>query len=400
MTGDRQQRPVMDAEVVDPKTGEILSRTTNVTPGHELAEVSEPDQLTGEGYYSPIPRAEPVDPKEAIKRMHAYTEMCKVRAVEIMKRRAFAVSLTNEHHWNNIEGSPYLNKAGSSLLQRVFRVAVRDRACKQTWHEDELGRFYQYEFEALFDAGGDFDCVYALGTRNQRARFFAKKKEVVKDENGNAVMEKSRDGKKEYPKRETVWRDLSEIDPGNIKKSAWTNCLVNGIQGLLALDGITWEELEELTAGRVSADKCQQVSFGSRDATGKVGPATEPQVKLLWARSKAAGEGCMEALCKHLNLETLRSEDGTIHVLFDQVNPALKFIDSWKASASTAASQEQNQDRVTKQEAEHMQKGKDVLNISDGDWKKKWGNLPHLMPRKLFDKASAWLRETADGGSK
>lgn len=351
-------------------------------------------QGTGEGYALSIQRPEPVDAKEAIKRMREYTDLVKVRAEEIMKRRVLAVSYTNQHHWNNIEGNPYLNKAGARMLQRIFRVAERDRTCKQTWHEDELGRFYQYEFEAIFDAGGEFECVYALGTRNQRGKFFATKKEVELGEDGKPIMIEGSGGRS-YPKKKSVRRDLSEIDPGNIKKSAWTNCLVNGLQALLAIEGITWDEVNEMTEGNVRQDNVQQVSYGSRGADGKDSPATDPQCRMLYAKAKSAGgDECLNALCKHLNIPKLRDgKEGPVHVLFNQVNMGVKFIEQWGSADGAARGAE---GMVTKQEAERLQEGKDVLSISDEDWKKKWGNLPHLMKRDLFQKAIDWLNEKAD----
>lgn len=394
MTGNGKRPQVAEPVVVDPKVAEAL-RDPGVAQGHEISEISQADgQATGEGYAMSIRGPDPTDPTEAIKRMRAYTELVKVRGEEIWKRRAVAVGFTNQHHWNNIEGNPYLNKAGSRLLERIFRVAERDRVCKQTWHEDELGRFYQYEYEAIFDAGGEFECVYALGTRNQRGKFFATKKETVKDEDGNVVMMKGRNGQ-EYPKRESVRRDLSEIDPGDIKKSAWTNCLVNGIQALLAIDGITWEEVTELTGGKVRQDNVQQVSFGGRGADGKDGPATDPQCRLLYAKAKAAGgDECLAALCKHLNIPKLRDgKDGPVHVLFNQVNMGVKFTEQWGGADGAARGAE---GMVTKQEAERLQEGKDALGISDADWKKKWSNLPHLMKRSLFQKAIDWLNDEAD----
>ena len=397
---DERRPHLAEPEVLDPGVAQVLNRDSAVPPGSELvADVSQAEDLraTGEGYALPVHRKPPLDPKEAIKRMQAYTELVKVRAVEIMKQRAFAVGMTNKHHWNNIEGNPYLNKSGARLLQRVFRVAERHLSCERTWHEDELGKFYQYEYRAMYDAGGDFDCVSALGTRNQRGRFFAKKKEIVKDENGKSVMEKSRDGKREYPKRETVWRDLSEIDPGNIQKSAYTNCLVNGIQALLALEGITWEELSELTGGKVSADQCQAVSFGGRDASGKMGPASDGQVRMLFAKAYKAGNGCLDALCKHLGIPKLREGDkdspGQIHVQGNQVNEAVKFIENWGRTNDQAAAAEGT---LTRQEAETLTQGKEMLGISDEDWKRKWGQLPQNMKRALFPKAQDWLNAQAD----
>jgi len=194
-----------------------------------------------------------------------------------------------------------------------------------------------------------------------------------------------------------VWRDLSEIDPGNIQKSAYTNCLVNGIQALLALEGITWEELSELTGGKVSADQCQAVSFGGRDASGKMGPASDGQVRMLFAKAYKAGNGCLDALCKHLGIPKLREGDkdhpGQIHVQSNQVNDAVRFIEGWGRSDDQAKAAEGT---VTKHEAEKLQQGKDMLNISDEDWKKKWGNPPHLMKRSLYQKALDWLNEQAD----
>lgn len=373
------ERPqVLEPEVVDP--GEVSQHEAGLA--------------TGEGYAVSIQRPEPTNAQEAIKRMREYTELVKVRAEEIMKRRVLAVSYTNQHHWNNIEGHPYLNKSGASMLMRIFRVAELDRVVVRTWHEDELGKYYQYECKSVFDAGGEYDRVRSLGTRNQRGKFFATKKEVETGEDGKPIMLTGKNGTK-YPKKKSVRKDLSEIDPGNIQKAAITNCLVNGIQALLAIEGITWEEVSEMTGTKVRQDNVQSVSYGSRGADGKDGPATDPQCRMLYAKAKAAGgDECLDALCKHLGIPKLRDgKEGPVHVLFNQVNMAVKFIEQWGTADNVARGAE---GQVTKQEAERLQKGKDMVGVTDEDWKHKWGNLPHLMPRQLYQKALDWLNEQAD----
>lgn len=374
-----EERPQeVEPEVVDP--GEVSQHDAGLA--------------TGEGYAVSIARPEPANAQEAIKRMREYTELVKVRAEEIMKRRVLAVSFTNQHHWNNIEGHPYLNKSGASMLMRVFRVAELDRKVVRTWHKDEIDSFYQYECTSVFDAGGEYDRVRALGTRNQRGKFFATKKEIELGEDGKPIMVDGRNGTK-YPKKKSVRKDLSEIDPGNIQKAAITNCLVNGIQALLAIEGITWDEVSEMTKDRVRQDNVQQVSYGSRGADGKDGPATDPQCRMLYAKAKSAGgDECLNALCKHLGIPKLRDgKEGPVHVLFNQVNMGVKFIEQWGSADGAARGAE---GMVTKAEAEYLQKGKDNMGISDADWKEKWGNLPHMMQRKLYQKAVDWINEQAD----
>lgn len=197
----------------------------------------------------------------------------------VRKIKAVVFKLTNNHDWIDQGGKPYLQASGAQKVARAFGISwTIDEPTKESLD----GGHYMFTYKGAFSLHGA--CIDAIGTRSSKDGFF--KKYGSKDAAGNRT---------ELPP--------SEIDPGDVKKSAFTNCLGNGISALLGIKNLTWEELNE--AG-IKKDEASRVDYGSskEQRTGKI---NEAQRKRFYALCKTGGwsDDAIKAYMKNiLGIET------------------------------------------------------------------------------------------------
>lgn len=55
----------------------------------------------------------------------------------------------------------------------------------------------------------------------------------------------------------------TKVDPGDIHKNAITNFYVNGVSRFLGLRGLSWEDLKEISDGKILREKAQKIEYGS-----------------------------------------------------------------------------------------------------------------------------------------
>jgi hypothetical protein len=182
----------------------------------------------------------------------------KLAAVKRIKSLSFQV--TNNHDWVDQNGKPYLQASGGEKIARLFGISW---VVDEPTIENLEGGHYLITYTGKFTLGGI--TIDAMGTRSSKDGFF--KKYGPKDEAGNKV---------ELP--------ASEIDKGDVKKSAFTNLIANGITRLLGIRNLTWEELAD--AG-ISKDKASSVEYGT-SRTERTGKITEPQRKRFYAIAKGS----------------------------------------------------------------------------------------------------------------
>jgi len=179
----------------------------------------------------------------------------RVNALNTIKKAALLS--TNARDWTDQNGNPYLQVSGSEKVARVFGLSWK--ISEPEYEQEESGHF-SYTYKGYFTVAGA--TIEAIGTRSSKDPFF--KRYAGKGED-----------RKELPP--------SEMDKGDLKKAAYTNCIGNGVTRLLGLRNLTWEDLAEYAkinkenVGRVDYKKNgkQQTSIASEGAKTIISGVTD-----------------------------------------------------------------------------------------------------------------------------
>ncbi len=146
-------------------------------------------------------------------------EQAEKRIDAMNKIKRVAIKLTNKHDWTDQGGKPYLQVSGAEKIARMFGISWRISEPIEDKSED--GHF-SFTYKGYFSLAGA--TIEAIGTRSSKDGFFKK----YSYSNGD---------KTELP--------ASEIDRGDVKKSAYTNLIGNGITRLLGIRNMTYDDLQE-----------------------------------------------------------------------------------------------------------------------------------------------------------
>ncbi len=136
------------------------------------------------------------------------------RIEAINRIKSIALKVTNKQDWVDQNGRPYLQVSGAEKIARLFGISWR---IDEPVIEYEEGGHFSYTYKGYFTLGGV--TIEAIGTRSSKDGFF-----------------------KRYD-RERKELPPSEIDKGDVKKAAYSNCLGNGITRLLGIRNLTWEDI-------------------------------------------------------------------------------------------------------------------------------------------------------------
>ena len=189
---------------------------------------------------------------------------------EVQSRiRIVAIRLTNVNDWVNEDGKPFLQWTGASKIARGFGVCYDNPVFSSERISDDKGEYIVYTCAANVQWNGQ--TVPEIGTGSTRDAFFGKR--------GGEFL------------------PLSEIDLNNVKKKALTNFLNRGLKSLLGLS-YTWEEIEQITEGKISRQLCTSVKHSKGTQGGKTdSPETGKKREELWKMLK---DICMndEAMAK------------------------------------------------------------------------------------------------------
>ena len=141
-------------------------------------------------------------------------------------------------------GKPYLQASGCEKIARIFGISWK-------LEQPELITYPDGHFEFVFTGKFAFGpieennptMITATGSRCSRDGFFKTR------------YRKTEKGTEQY--------DIppEELDPGDIRKAAETNCIGRGIRKLLGIENLTWEELEQhgiKRSGKKSVEYKQQ----------------------------------------------------------------------------------------------------------------------------------------------
>ena len=166
----------------------------------------------------------------------------RVEAIKRIKRAALAV--TSVHDWVDQNGKPYLQVSGAEKIARLFGISWRIDEPELKTEEDS---HYSYTYKGYFTLGPT--TIEAIGSRGSKDGFFSKS-------HGDDIP-------------------ASEVDRNDVKKSAYTNLLGNGITRMLGLRGMTWEEvrgagIDQAKAGKVDYGK-KAMSKDVKELRDKIG---------------------------------------------------------------------------------------------------------------------------------
>jgi hypothetical protein len=207
--------------------------------------------------------------EQAEKRIDAMTKIKKV-----------SLKLTNRHDWTDQGGKPYLQVSGAEKIARMFGISWR---ISEPTLENQEGGHFGFTYKGFFSLAGA--SIEVIGTRSSKDGFFKKYSYV----NGD---------KTELPP--------SEIDRGDVKKSAYTNCIGSGITRILGLRNMTYEDLQEFagiskedigvidykkkgkTDSGIASDGSQKITASVSDVRKKTG---EKNGKQWTSYIVKAGEG-------------------------------------------------------------------------------------------------------------
>jgi len=171
------------------------------------------------------------------------------RVEAINKIKQYSLRLTQPGDWIDQNGRPYLQVSGAEKIARLFGISWRiDEPIK----EELEGGHFVYTYKGYFSLAGAE--IEAIGSRSSKDPFFRR----YVWENGE---------RKELPP--------SEIDPGDVKKSAYTNCIGNGITRLLGLRNISYEDLEKVAG--IKREQITKIKYGSKDKSTTDTPPAETQ---------------------------------------------------------------------------------------------------------------------------
>lgn len=152
----------------------------------------------------------------------AIAEEADKRVEAINKIMAAARKVTTERDWCIIGGTPYLQETGASKVCTLFGVSTKILGCSCV--TDAEG-YPTYTYRMSFSFKGQ--SIEAEGSRSAKDEFFAGKRT-------------DKDGKPKEQKKPDV------IPMRDVKQSAYTNCVNNGIKRLLpGLRGLTLDDLEK-----------------------------------------------------------------------------------------------------------------------------------------------------------
>lgn len=175
----------------------------------------------------------------------AFADQAEKRIDAINRIKLAALKVTNAHDWVDQGGKPYLQASGGEKVARLFGISWRIDEPQLTISED--GHF-EFVYKGYFALGNSE--IEAIGTRESKDDFF------------------TWSGKK----------SPSEIDRGDVRKAAYTNCIANGVTRILGIRNMTWDDLK--TAG-IDREKAGKVDYKKTEVSPEAKTKLDDLNKML-----------------------------------------------------------------------------------------------------------------------
>jgi len=156
-------------------------------------------------------------PVQAVKK---FMDIVAVREQILGQVLPIALASTAPHDWVDMGGNPHCCEDGVNKIRFRFAISVSDTRTEVIMREDERGQYAIYTTRAKFSLPGSIEVFEAIGKASARAPWYAKGKG-------------------------STWRKQSEIREDNMLIHSYTNCLHNGVMGVLGIRKLTWADIEE-----------------------------------------------------------------------------------------------------------------------------------------------------------
>ncbi len=165
----------------------------------------------------------------------AMAEQAERRIDAINRIMSASLKITNEKDWILISGTPYLQESGATKVARLFGIGW---SIENPILETESDGHFTYTYKGKFFMGGT--SIEATGSRSSKDEFFTGK---------------------------TNPKAPQDIDKRDVKMSAYTNCINNGIKRILP--GLRNLTVEDMKKAGLDCGKMQGYGFkgNSKNAT-------------------------------------------------------------------------------------------------------------------------------------
>lgn len=235
------------------------------------------------------------------------------QAVESYKKIvSISIKLTNAWDWSDLGGKPYLQCSGAEKIASPFKVSMGVPTKERLERTDKEGKpYYIWVFQATFSSRQLGRTIVAQGKCSSRDQFFGKEGDSYKE--------------------------LDDVKEEDVLQAAYTNLFNNGVQRLLGIRNLTWEQLalggiKQETVGKVAFRKGGQ--GGGQSQAASAGALCSPkQVQMLMARI-AAAKLDMKAVLAHLEIMELPRDVNAIP--WKRLDEMLHWIADMQAKASEA----------------------------------------------------------------
>jgi hypothetical protein len=181
-------------------------------------------------------------------------EMAERRIDAVIKIKQMALKVTNASDWTDQGGKPYLQVSGSEKVANLFNISWR---LDEPTVDTEPDGHFTYTMRGIFSIPGR--SISAEGSRSSKDPFF-KKYDWVK-ENGKPDKK--------------VERPITAIDRRDVRMSALTNLLGNGITRLLGIRNLSYDDL--LAFAGIKKEDISKVDYKGKG--GDKPPLKEPGKK-------------------------------------------------------------------------------------------------------------------------
>lgn len=169
--------------------------------------------------------------------------------------RKTALNVTSASDWINESGKPYLQWTGTSKVARAFGVSLVEPVFEKESGSDEHGDYVEYT--CMGTATWNGQSVTEVGAATSRDSLFG-------------IRTDKKTGEK-------IYLPLSEISRVDVRKKALTNLMNRAIKSLIGLS-FTWDEVEEITNGRINRQGVTGFSYDTGKNSGKT-PETADTTK-------------------------------------------------------------------------------------------------------------------------
>lgn len=204
------------------KNGEVISQKK--VPDKELAKEIVPIQTLSSD--AMIASADNHDIERAVEKAEKHVKLQR-RLMEVV------LNATNHKDWIDQSGTPYLEASGAKKIRLCVGCDISNVMYERVDYPDDPNGAY-FVYEVVGDIKWNGQTVPETGSGSSRDAFFAKRK-------GKLLP-------------------MSEVDVQNIRKKALTNFWNRAIKSILGLS-FTWEEVEDITNGKITRSKCTSVSY-------------------------------------------------------------------------------------------------------------------------------------------